>query len=262
MNRKISPWLDSSSLRPDVALRLFCFPYAGGSGSIYRDWQSAFPLSVEICPIQLTGRGARLREPLMKRVDSVVKALLRELRPYMDRPFAFFGYSMGAVLSFELARALRDDLAQQPVQLFVSGRRAPDIPMEGPVDYDLPDADLVARLRQLDGTPQEILDNREVLELLLPMVRADFEIVQTYKYVVRPPLQCPIDAFAGVDDTGATPEHMEGWKNQTKRAFSLSVIPGEHFFLLQTREQFLKLLVAKVNEVVMRLQVRQAAAIR
>lgn len=262
MNRKTSPWLDFPTLRSNSSMRLFCFPYAGGSGAIFRGWQSAFPASVDVCPIQLPGRGSRMREPMMKRVDVVVRALKEALKPYMDRPFAFFGYSMGAIIAFELARTLRRELCPQPVQLFIAARRSPDLLVPEDRDYDLPDAELIVRLRELNGTPKEILDDPEIMKLLLPVVRADFELVETYEYRPQPPLQVPIDAFAGSDDVDTLAEHMEGWKHQTKGEFSLTVIPGDHFFFHHAQAQLLELLAARVNKILNRIQGGHATSVR
>jgi medium-chain acyl-[acyl-carrier-protein] hydrolase len=244
-------------------MRLFCFPYAGGSGSIFRAWQDAFPATVDVCPVQLPGRGRRIREPLMKRVDAVVSALRQELRPYMDRPFAFFGHSMGATIAFELARSLRNDLGPQPLRLFLAARRAPDVPAkEEERDYLLPAPALVARLRELNGTPQAILDDPEALELLLPLVRADFEIVQTYEYRPQLPLRVAIDAFAGSEDSKTPPEEMEAWKAQTTGEFSLSIIPGGHFFLHDAQNGFPGILAAKVGSLLHRLHAGRAFSTR
>ena len=262
MNRKTSPWLDFPTLRPNSSMRLFCFPYAGGSGAIFRGWQRAFSPSVDVCPIQLPGRGSRMREPMMKRVDDVVTALKKELKPYLDRPFAFFGYSMGAIIAFELTRSLRNELCPQPVQLFVAARRSPDWPHREERDYDLPDAELIARLRELNGTPKEVLDNPEAMELLLPVVRADFEIVQTYEYRPQSPLQVPIDAFAGSEDVDTPPEQMEEWRRHTTSQFSLTIIPGDHFFLHHAQTQLLELLAAAANRVLNRIQAGHAMSIR
>jgi medium-chain acyl-[acyl-carrier-protein] hydrolase len=262
VNRKVSPWLDFPTLRSNSSMRLFCFPYAGGSGAIFRGWQKAFSASVDVCPIQLPGRGSRIREPMMKRVDSVVTALKEELKPYLDRPFAFFGYSMGATIAFELTRSLRNELCPQPVQLFVAARRSPDWPASEERDYDLPAAELIARLRDLNGTPKEILDNPEAMELMLPLVRADFEIIQTYEYKPQPPLQVPIDAFAGSEDVDTPPERMEGWKGHTTSEFSLTVIPGDHFFFHHAQKELLELLTARINRVLNRIQPRHVMAVQ
>jgi surfactin synthase thioesterase subunit len=262
VNQKRSPWLDFPSLRANSALRLFCFPYAGGSGSIFRDWQSALPAGVDVCAVQLPGRGSRLRDPMIKRLDAVVKVLMQELRPFMDRPFAFFGHSMGAMIAFELARSLRNELRRQPVHLFISGRRPPDVPAEQELEYNLPDADLMARLRDLDGTPRELLESPEAMELMLPVVRADFEVVQTYKYVPQPPLQVAMDILAGSEDVQTSPQLMEGWKRQTTGRFSSRVLPGGHFFVLHARTQLLDLLATSLDGVLHRIQTRSMVAVK
>jgi medium-chain acyl-[acyl-carrier-protein] hydrolase len=215
------------------ALRLFCLPYAGGNVSIFRRWQREMPENVEVCPIELPGRGLRSNEPLNTRMEPLVEHLGRELLPLLDRPFALFGHSMGAILSFELARYVRNRANLSPAQLFVSGWRSPEL-MDERRDYDLPTDVFIAMLRRMNGTPDEILENPEALEFLLPIVRADFEAAQTYTYREDLTLSCPIKAFAGIKDLGTPPEMMKSWKNHTTSSFSITILPGDHFFVTQS----------------------------
>lgn len=226
-----NPWLVIPRPNPQARLRLFCFPYAGGAATIYRTWADDLPRDVEVVAVQPPGRGARLFEPAFKNLVPLVEAVREMLLPELDKPFAFFGHSMGAMISFELARALRRTRGPMPSHLFLSGRRAPQIPYEKPNSYDLPDDELIAELRELKGTASEVLDHAELMQLMLPLIRADFEVVQSYLYVDEPPLECPITALGAVDDLEDCPELLEGWREQTSAAFSMKIFPGDHFYL-------------------------------
>lgn len=248
-----SRWLSPRSLKASSALRLFCLPYAGGSNLTFRGWENALPAGVDVCAIQLPGRGARLHEPLFTRLEPLVRALGDELRPFLDRPFAFFGHSMGALVAFELARHLRATHGLEPAVLFVSADRAPDVP-DGRKDYLLPEDQFVAMLRRLNGTPAEILDNPEALHLLLPILRADYETVQTYEYLPGPPLSSRIRAFSGTRDAGTPQETVAAWGRHTSGSFSLSLLPGGHFFIEEARAQLLTIVAHELRRVLDRTQ--------
>jgi medium-chain acyl-[acyl-carrier-protein] hydrolase len=188
-----------------------------------------------------------MAEPVASDVESIVEPLSRALAPYLDRPFALFGHSMGAMLCFELARTLASAYGVQPALLISSGWRSPDV-MEKRRDYDLEDEDFVTMLRDLNGTPEELLQNREMLELLLPILRADFYLTQTYRYVDGDPLACPIRVYGGSEDRSVPAEILRPWKNLTTGPFSMSIIPGDHFFLHQSQDQFLRLLAADLAD--------------
>lgn len=224
-------WFARPKPNPQARLRLFCFPYAGGSALAFRKWPQQLPPGVEVLAAQLPGRGVRIRETPFKNLHVLVEELGRAVRPYLNKPFALFGHSMGAMISFELARLLRREGAPAPVHLFVSGRRAPQIPDTDPTTYNLPDAALVEELRKLNGTPPEVLEHPELMELMLPLLRADFEVVETYDYKPEPPLGCPVSAFGGLQDFEVKREHLEGWREQTTSEFALRMFDGDHFFL-------------------------------
>jgi medium-chain acyl-[acyl-carrier-protein] hydrolase len=226
-----SPWLGYHRPSPQAKLRLFCFPYAGGGASIYREWARAFPSSVEICPVELPGRGGRLKQEPYIRISPLVEAAASGLLPYFDTPFAFFGHSMGAVVAFELARRLRRTAGYRPFHLFVSGRRAPNLPASSPPTYNLPEPEFLEQLRSLNGTPKEVLDHPELMSLLLPTLRADFELVQTYEYRIEPPLDIPMTAMGGVKDPEVDQEQLREWRRQTSANCALRLFPGDHFYL-------------------------------
>ena len=225
------PWLAVPRPNPSAPSRLFCFPYAGGGASVYRRWADTFPPSVELCAIQLPGRETRFEEPTFDRLPPLVEALGRALGPALDRPFTFFGHSLGALVNFELTRWLRRLGRPLPARLLVSARRAPQLPSHEPPIHALPEPAFRRKLRRLDGTPAAVLDNDELMALVLPVLRADFAVGETYAYTPEAPLDVPVTAFAGRGDPLASPEQMEPWRDQTTAAFRLQVFPGGHFFL-------------------------------
>jgi medium-chain acyl-[acyl-carrier-protein] hydrolase len=174
----------------------------------------------------------------------LVAAAAPALLPFMDRPFAFYGHSMGALIGYELARRLREEGRPGPSHLFVSGCRAPQLEDTRDPTYDLPDAEFIEELRRLGGTPAEVLDNAELLHLMLPLLRADFTLVQTYRYAEGPPLVCPLTAVGGLEDEEVTPEHLAPWRELTSGASSLHMLPGDHFFL-HTSQALLLEIVAR-----------------
>jgi medium-chain acyl-[acyl-carrier-protein] hydrolase len=244
-----SRWLSGYKPNPRAALRLFCFPYAGGAANIFHSWSQSLPSSVEVCPVQLPGRGNRLPEPAFTGLELLVETAARELLPFFDKPFAFFGHSMGAIISFELANRLRLEQRREPVHLFVSGRHAPQIPEDETPTYNLPEKDFLDELRRLKGTPAEVLEHAELMQLMLPVLRADFELIQTYRFAARPLLDCPITAFGGMEDTEVTRESLEAWREMTTGAFKLRMLPGDHFFLNIARPLFLQTLARDLQQV-------------
>jgi medium-chain acyl-[acyl-carrier-protein] hydrolase len=224
-------WLSWPTRRPSVAWRLFCFPYAGGGTALFRDWPSLLPPQIELCTIAAPGREARFGEPAPRQVAEWVDGLFPELETAIDRPFALFGHSLGALVAFELARRLRERRARQPDHLFVSGCRAPQLPRSKPPTHDLPTPAFREELRRMNGTPPEVLAHPELLELLEPLLRADFAAAETYSYAEAPPLEVPILAFGGDRDPEVSQADLGAWSEQTTAAFGAFTFPGDHFFL-------------------------------
>jgi medium-chain acyl-[acyl-carrier-protein] hydrolase len=239
-------WVTCPKPNPQANLRLFCFPYAGGSSLIFRKWSDSLPLNVEVCPVELPGRGSQMKLTPFTRLESLVEALAQAIKPHLDKPFAFFGHSMGALINFELARLLRKQYTLEPVHLFVSARRAPQIPNTKPPIHTLGDSEFKEELRRLNGTPKAVLENAELMELLVPIVRADFAVLETYVYSYEPPLDFPITTFGGLEDTEANYEELEAWREQTNSAFSLEMLPGDHFFINSAQSLLLERLAQRM----------------
>jgi medium-chain acyl-[acyl-carrier-protein] hydrolase len=243
-----SNWFKSIAPNPASRLRLFCFPYAGGGSTIFRNWPRQLPPYVEVVTALLPGREGRFREPPLDSVERVIDAVTPNILPWLDRPFAFFGHSMGALLSFELARRLRRDHALEPEHLFVSGRGAPQLPERDAPIYNLPEPEFVAELARLNGTPREVLEHAELLELIVPLLRADFAVCQTHAYLPAPPLKCPITVFGGLQDPDVPRESLELWREQTRAAHALHMLPGDHFFVNQQQADILRVVSLKLHQ--------------
>lgn len=244
--KTMNPWVVRWRPNHAAALRLFCFPYAGGAASLYRTWGDRLPSYVEVCAIQLPGRGARMAEAPMKSLPDILREMSRSIRPDLDLPFAFFGHSMGAMLGIELARLLRREAGVEPAHLFVSGCRAPQLRDTGRQTFNLPEPEFVEELRRLGGTPAEVLEHPELLGMLLPLLRADFEVCQTYRYTSDLPLACPITAFGGSEDKTGRAE-LEAWREQTTASFDMRIFPGDHFFLHGAESKILEMIAHKLS---------------
>jgi medium-chain acyl-[acyl-carrier-protein] hydrolase len=236
----VDNWIVKPKPNPQAEIRLFCFPYAGGGALPFRTWSNDLPSEIEVCAVQLPGRENRLNEPPIPRLSPLVQTLARVLLPSLDKPFAFFGHSMGALIGFELVRHLRSQKSPVPIHLFVSGCKAPQIPDTDSPLHDLPSSLLIEKLRSYNGTPEAVLQDHTMMQLLLPVIRADFAIIETYVYSKEEPLNLPISAFGGFEDSSVSHEQLAEWRNQTSRSFELQMLRGNHFFLHAERALLLK----------------------
>lgn len=237
MNRSpLNAWAIYPARNPAARLRLFCFPYAGGGATAFSTWHRGLPPEVEVVAVQPPGREARLAETPYSDLMQLVEAMHRELRPHFDKPFAFYGHSNGGLMVFELARALRREGGPMPLQLFAGGRPAPQLELEDPPIHALPHDEFIAELRRFAGTPEEILENEEIMELIMPLLRADFAMGETYRYVPEPPLDLPISAYGGVRDEDVSEAQVEAWREQTTGEFRMRMFPGDHFFIQGDRD--------------------------
>jgi medium-chain acyl-[acyl-carrier-protein] hydrolase len=249
-------WLAYREVNPNARLRLFCFPYAGGGASAYRGWATALPSDLEVCPVQLPGRESRLREAPFTRPEPLIQTLADVLEPHLDLPFVLFGHSMGGMISFELSRELRRRKRPLPLHIFVSGRRAPQLPAREENIHDLPEAEFVAKLRELNGTPEEVLQHSELMRLLLPILRADFAVNETYTYIEDEPFDFGISAFGGLGDEEVTRDDLSLWKTHTRGKFRLRMMPGDHFFLHSAKDLITEAMARDLAELAIPVPVR------
>lgn len=231
----MSPWFVFTPIRAPHSskrLRLFAFPYAGRGASLFFPWRAALPDWIELVAVQLPGREGRISDPAFARLDMIVAALLPAIMPLLDRPYAFFGHSMGALLSYELARALRRQRASAPVALALSGRRAPTMPDPHPPLHVLTDAAFIDTIcNRYDGIPQIVRDEPELMRLLLPTLRCDVEAVETYEARPESPLNMPFLLYGGTDDHHAPHDSLAAWRALTTGEAPLRQFPGGHFYL-------------------------------
>jgi medium-chain acyl-[acyl-carrier-protein] hydrolase len=241
-------WVVRPKPNPGASMRLFCFPYAGGSASAFYTWPAHLPASIELCAVQLPGRETRMREPLFDHVAPLTGVLAETLASYFDKPFAFFGHSMGAIISFELARELRRQGQTNLKALFVSARVPPQIQVRQRPVYLMPEPELIATLRTFNGTPEVVFQDPELLGMLLPVLRADFAINECYTYSDEPPLDIPITAFGGTQDTIVDAGELGGWAQQTRGAFQLRMLAGDHFFLNTAQPQLIQAIIHNLQQ--------------
>ncbi|MET7950184.1 thioesterase domain-containing protein [Micromonospora sp. NPDC005324] len=222
-------WFLSAGSRDPAPVQLFCLPYAGAGASAFRHFPGRFAPDVEVLPVQLPGRENRISEAPRFRVADVATAIAERA----DGPYAIYGHSMGGRLGFEVIRELRRSGGPLPLRLYVGGARAPHI--NAPSVFDglsqVDDEELLRRLRVSGGLPGEVLGHPELVELLLPLLRADFERVDGYRYGPEEPLPVPIVAFSGRHDGAVSREQSDAWREHTCAGFTLHELDGGHFFL-------------------------------
>ncbi|MFB8751070.1 thioesterase II family protein [Streptomyces parvulus] len=223
-------WLRRYRPADAAAVRLVCFPHAGGSASAYLRLAAALaPSGVEVLAVQYPGRQDRRGEPFIDTVDELVEAVLPEVRQWTRGPFALFGHSLGATLAFETARRLTDS-GRPPAHLFLSGRRAPVVPRSDTVHL-LDDRSLIERVTRLQGTDPTLLQDEELLRMVLPAIRNDYAMAGAYRYRPGPPLPVPATVLTGDADPNVTPEDARRWSEVVAGPCELNVLPGGHFFL-------------------------------
>lgn len=222
-------------------MNLLCLPYSGASAMVYSRWRRKLPAWLQVRPVELPGRGARLGEALYTDMQALARQLASEQRLAANAPYALLGHSLGALVAFELAHELQALGCPPPLALFACGTAAPT----RREDYDgsnwrepKSDQALLAELRKLGGTPEEVLANEELMSLTLPVVRADFLLCGRYAYRQRAPLQCPLHVLGG-DTDRASAEQLQAWRRESQGEFSLEMFPGGHFFIHEHEDRVL-----------------------
>jgi surfactin synthase thioesterase subunit len=226
-----------TELSRDAAVRLVCLPYAGGGTAMYYRWRQMLDRLCDVVPICFPGRDARIHELPRTDLRIVASEIANELAPCGERPFALVGHSLGAIVAFELAHELRRCGRQLPCLLVAAASRAPHQSRSTQPLHHLSDAEFVAELgRRFDGIPPAVRESDELLRLVLPALRADVQMLETYEYHDEPPLDCEILAIGGTDDPAVLAADLAAWRRHSAGRFSTHLIPGGHFFLFKTGE--------------------------
>lgn len=244
-------WFSVPVPNAQAATRVICVPYAGAGASVYHTWARALSVAgIEVRSVQLPGRENRLREVPFTAMSTLIPVLAEQVAPWTDRPYLLFGHSMGALVSFELVRELGRRRRPPPVTLYVSGATAPQVPRDDSLLHILPDDALVREVSQrYQGIPQEVFKHQELLELVLPALRADLTVMETYRYTAEPPLPCAITALSGTGDARVTAEKIVPWGALTASAFTTQWFDGDHFFLHDHRDAILNRLRAALDPI-------------
>jgi len=217
--------------RPEADVRLFCLPYAGSGASVYRAWAAALPERIEAAAVQPPGRETRFAEPPLHRMDEFVAELIDAALPMMrEKPFAFFGHSLGAIVALETTRALARGGLPQPRHVIVSARPAPHLLLRRERVAGLTRDGLIDWLRRVNGTPEAVLQSRELMDMYLPALRADLDVDDTYRSAADPPLHCPLTVLGGTADDEASPDELRAWSAYTTAECTLRLFDGGHFF--------------------------------
>lgn len=232
-------WLRASRRNGVAGLRLFCLPYGGATASIFRTWQAGLPDAVEVVALEPPGRGTRFKEPTLRSATVMARSLADALEPSLEVPYAWFGHSMGALIAFETARELQRRGCRPPSLMVLSGRGAPHLPPRRPPTYHLPADEFLEVIRRFEGTSPEVLENPELMELVLPVLRSDFEVCETYRFEPGPPLDVPLWAIGGDRDEDVPPEALMAWQQQTTQFMGVRLFSGSHFYLEHERPALL-----------------------
>jgi len=240
MDKSSSKWVIFPRPNPAASLRLFCFHHAGGLAHAFHGWPRHLPPVVELAAVELPGSGYRHNAPYIRRMAPLSRIVAQELLPYLDKPFVFFGHSLGALLCFETARHLRRENRRQPDHLFVSACEAPHRRSLEEMFSNLSTNALVNKLRELNGSTVEAMQNDELLNLMLPTIRADFEIWDHYEYHPESLLECPMTIYGGLEDQEVEAGRLAAWSEMTVGACEVRMFPGGHFYLNDPQSIFLQ----------------------
>jgi len=227
----VQQFFNRKASQSDTLVRLFCLPYAGGNGAVFRGWQSKSPAWLQICPIELPGRGWRFADVMPRSIPELAHDIACSLRAHSDIPFALFGHSMGASIAYEVVRSLEGSRNRALCRLIVSAARAPFLDRLTLRTSDLSDGDFLEHVRNLGATPSEVLANPELMAVLLPMLRVDFAICERYSPSGLYAIKTPITAFAGTEDPDISVSDVEAWGRISTTNFEIRRFPGGHFFI-------------------------------
>lgn len=228
-------------------MKLFMFPFSGGSFYAYRAYFQYLPAWLEMIPVEYPGHGRRMGEPLLTDMNEIVDDIYDAVKNELGTPYAFYGHSMGASVGYLLARKIRDENRASPVHLFMSGRRGPSCESDKQ-SHTLPDDLFLQKVCSYGGIPDEILNEKELLDLFLPIMKADFKAIETYRYHPAEPLSVPMTVMIGESDTEVSKENALNWQKETSSPIVIETFDGGHFFIFQNTEKIMKIIVETLQQ--------------
>ena len=237
----MNKWFIIPKPNRNAELRLFCFPYAGGSSTTYLPWVNDLPDNVELIIVQPPGRNNRMFEPMHSNMTDLVNELIPIIPRLLNKPYIFFGHSLGSRIAFELLTQLQMLNHPLPQHFIASGSRGAQVPSTKKPTHHLPHDEFIAELQDLNGTPQAVLENQELTELFLPLLRADFKISETYCYSGKMILDCKISVLSGEDDIDITLANLQSWGELFTEEVEIHYLSGGHFFIESHRENVLEI---------------------
>ncbi len=226
---------------PHVRCRLFCFPHGGAGVGAYREWPGNLPPGVEVCTVEYPGRDSLISEPPITELSLLVEGIVAAISPCLYEPYVLFGHSVGALVAFELARALSKH-RQTPKLLVVSGHQAPHLSSQREPIHDLPDDEFLEEIKSFDPLESALVHSEELAELLLPALRADIKLHEDFKLKQLPKLTIPLAICGGLDDPEVSREELAGWARHTTEGHLLQLFPGGHFYLRESRAELLQMI--------------------
>ncbi len=239
-------WITIRHPRPEARIRLYCLPHAGAGASVFLAWGKTAPDWLEVCSVQLPGRENRHGETLYSDFAALIAAFGPVLACHVDQPYVLFGHSMGALLAFELSRWMQSGQWRTPSLLVVSAYRAPNRPPRDRSTANLPDDEFLASVAALNGTPAQLLKDPRLRRLLLPVLRADYAVCESYVFEPVPLLDCPVSVYGGINDTDISRVDLEAWSALTSASTSVQLFWGDHFFIRSAQERVLAVVFAQV----------------
>ena len=238
-------WFIIPKPNPSADLKLICFPYAGGGVNVFTSWSKYLPENIELIIVQTPGRGSHMTAKPYINMEELIQNLLREVIVHFKKPYILFGHSLGSRVAFALMNEAYKLYNSLPLHFIASGSRSPHKKLITEPIYNLPTDDFIQKLKILNGTPNEVLENRELMNFFLPVLRADFKIADEYIYRGKTKFNCPISVLTGEYDIGVTLGDAKSWGDLFTQKVSVHTIPGDHFFINSHRDIVLK----KINAI-------------
>ena len=239
--------IETLTKNQNANVRLFCFHYGGGSNTSFYPWINKIPHSIELIAVELPGRGRNMSQPLLTNVNDITVLLVEEVKHYLDKPFIFFGHSVGSLISFELTKAMREQNLQLPMHLILSGSMAPHTLHKRRHICHLDDVAFAEELKIYNGIPQEVRNEPSLMEMFLPIIRADMSIIENYNYLPSKPLDCNITTITGQNDPTVPIEDAKAWTSHANLSCNHYTLNGDHFFVKTALDEVINIVYQIIN---------------